>query len=415
MKFMTLKQFLTRVACCAALIIAGCQTTRQMVRTSEAEREAFTADFSPALKDAFLPALTEGPQNEVMHYMNAGTTAFYMGEWTSARIAFDRALLKIESFFADNEIAEQARSNFTPEDFKDFRGEPYERMMAYYYRGLIYLKDGDYENARASFRGGLLQDSLTYEEDYAQDSALLAYLVGWASQCNGDLDLAAESYAEAGKYNEALKAPNPEDTVLFLSELGFGPVKQATGKYNEAMVIVENRSSRERFAIFSQNDRAVMTQLAEDLFFQANTRGGRAIDAILAGKAQFKNDTGIAGQAMQDIGNELMTDANSDQYTAALGIAFALTGVVMSGISAATIPEADVRMWRNLPSVVHLATAPASGFDFKKPMDVMFFDRRGKVVNELFSPVRVGGTGQCRVVWASSRPRDYEDINAPLF
>ena len=77
MKSITSKRFFINLACCAALLIAGCQTTRQMVRTSEAEKEAFMADFSPALKDAFLPALTEGPQNEVMHYMNAGTKMIF--------------------------------------------------------------------------------------------------------------------------------------------------------------------------------------------------------------------------------------------------------------------------------------------------------------------------------------------------
>ena len=29
------------------------------------------------------------------------------------------------------------------------KGEPYERAMVYYYRGLIFLRNGDYENARA--------------------------------------------------------------------------------------------------------------------------------------------------------------------------------------------------------------------------------------------------------------------------
>jgi hypothetical protein len=30
-----------------------------------------------------------------------------------------------------------------------FIGEPYERAMAYYYRGLLYWRDGEIDNARA--------------------------------------------------------------------------------------------------------------------------------------------------------------------------------------------------------------------------------------------------------------------------
>ncbi|MEC8183119.1 MAG: hypothetical protein VX123_13805 [Pseudomonadota bacterium] len=44
-----------------------------------------------------------------------------------------------------------ARSNFAREDVKDFKGEPFERAMVFYYLGLSYLALGDFENARASF------------------------------------------------------------------------------------------------------------------------------------------------------------------------------------------------------------------------------------------------------------------------
>ena len=48
--------------------------------------------------------------------------------------------------------------------------------MAYYYRGVLYLRDGDYENARASFKGGMLQDGFAEEEQNRSDFALLSFL-----------------------------------------------------------------------------------------------------------------------------------------------------------------------------------------------------------------------------------------------
>ena len=104
---------------------------------------------------------------------------------------------RIEAIYADNAKAEAARSKFTKENAKDFKGEPYERAMAYYYRGLAYLAEGDYENARASFKGGMLQDTLAANEKYNADFASLAFLEGWSSQCMGRKDAAASAFAEA--------------------------------------------------------------------------------------------------------------------------------------------------------------------------------------------------------------------------
>jgi len=64
---------------------------------------------------------------------------------------------------------------------KTFLGEPYERVMAYYYRGILYWMDGEPDNARACFRSAQLQDSDTVDKTYASDYALLDYLDGLAS------------------------------------------------------------------------------------------------------------------------------------------------------------------------------------------------------------------------------------------
>ena len=63
------------------------------------------------------------------------------------------ALDRIEAVYADNAKAEAARSKFTKENAKDFKGEPYERAMAYYYRGLAYLAEGDYRTPAPPSRG----------------------------------------------------------------------------------------------------------------------------------------------------------------------------------------------------------------------------------------------------------------------
>ena len=56
---------------------------------------------------------------------------------------------------------------------------------------LAYLAEGDYENARASFKGGMLQDTLAADEKFNADFASLAFLEGWSSHCMGRKDAAA--------------------------------------------------------------------------------------------------------------------------------------------------------------------------------------------------------------------------------
>jgi tetratricopeptide (TPR) repeat protein len=94
-----------------------------------------------------------------MHVLQAGVAAVAEGKTQDATGLFDSALDSIEGMFANTENAAKARSLWYEEGAKDYKGEPYERAMAYYYRGLLYLAEGDYENARASFRGGILQDA----------------------------------------------------------------------------------------------------------------------------------------------------------------------------------------------------------------------------------------------------------------
>ncbi|MEC9175702.1 MAG: hypothetical protein VYC31_04685 [Pseudomonadota bacterium] len=68
---------------------------------------------------------------------------------------------------------------------------------------------------------------------------------------------------------------------------------------------------------------------AADLYHQASTRGGRAVDAVLAGKAVFKEGMLAVGGAMVDLGLAVAhTVKDKDDATAALiGLGFIVSGV----------------------------------------------------------------------------------------
>lgn len=400
-----------------AVMLSGCagpQEHELEVEVAPAEMAAWLDGKPGPLHPHYRTVLRQGPRNAVLNHMRTGLAAMELGADEQAARSFDDALLGIETVYALNEQAAEARSNFTKENAKDFKGEPYERAMAYYYRGLVYLREGDYENARASFRGGLIQDTMAADETFAQDFALLAFLDGWASQCNGDTSLAEDSFAEAVEYRPALTAPAPQHNLLVLAESGASPVKVAGGRHGEALAF--ERGGGAAFAVEArlpdrEPDRAA---LAEDVYWQATTRGGREVDTVLAGKAQFKDTTGAVGDGLLVVG-ALAALSAGDPYNrnsgGALGVGLGLmaAGFVSKTLSAATTPAADIRYWDNLPERVHLAT-----FAVDEPPErvlVAFRDFGGPASADIMAPVTTAAP--CSIAWARNRSASDIPARAP--
>ena len=390
----------------AATALSGCASVQQHEREVEvppAEMELYLSDKPAELHRLYAKVLTQGERNAVLNHMRAGLAAMQIGAWDTAERSFDKALLGIEAVYADNEQAEQARSNWVKENYKAFKGEPYERMMAYYYRGLLYLREGDYENARASFKGGLLQDTLAQEETYSQDAALLAYLSGWASHCSDDPGLAFQAFEEAQEYNAGLDPPADDANLLLLGETGLAPRKVAVGEYDEALAFERADGFRDRAVdmdVAAEDTDAtgeVKLTEAEDIYFQANTRGGRQIERILEGQAKFKQTSDAVGDAAIQGGAAAMTYGAYDDSGGAMaaGLAVMAAGLIAKGISAATRPEADLRAWDNLPDRVHLATLAAE--PVPDEVTARFTDRGGAVMARTTAPVIQAGP--CAIAW----------------
>jgi tetratricopeptide (TPR) repeat protein len=303
------------------------------------------------------------PARDVPLYtLQAGLAAFAEGQQAQSAQLFDTALTGIESMYANSESAARARSLWYEEGAKEFKGEPYERAMAYYYRGLLYLGEGDYENARASFRGGLLQDAFAEEQQFRSDFAMLMVLEGWANQLNGDTGQARDAYAEAGKLRPKWQAPAAGDNVLVVAELGGSPRKLGDGIGNSEIVYRRPKRTPERHIGINVNGKPQTLALVEDVYFQAATRGGRPIDRVIEGKASFASTSGEVGSVLAGVASEgsLISAANGGGGGRALG-AVAAIGAISSIISANVKPRADVRYWANLPETLHVATLHMNG------------------------------------------------------
>lgn len=397
------------LGCIASLVLlGGCagmdiQGHEREISVDPGELQDYLSDKPAEVRRLYAGVLTQGHRNLVLNHMRAGLAAMESGANDVAERSFDIALENIEAIYANNPQAEQARSKFVKENIKDFKGEPYERAMAYYYRGLLYLQEGDYENARASFQGGMLQDTMAEQETYRQDYALLAFLEGWASMCLGDMSTAREHLAEAREYEEHMPDLTADRSLLLVAETGNAPVKVAEGEHRERLRFARGRGFSETGVAFDYMGRIIFGVPVEDIFWQASTRGGREVDAILAGKALFKDDADATGDAL--VGAGLTTAYLGAGYrndTAMVaGGAMALVGLFAKAVSSATTPQADIRYWDNLPDAVHLATAEAAAET--ESVRVSFFDAEGNELADLEKIVPVVHAGPCSIAWARSR------------
>lgn len=339
---------------------AGGPVERQQLTLTAAEQGAVQqrpAYLQPLYRDLY----AEGQRNEVLNRMEIGTAAFYQGDLDIAREQFDAALDMIETVYADNPAAHRARSLWHAEEDKDFKGEPYERAMAYYYRGLIYLIDGDYGNARASFMSGLMQDAFAEEEQHRADFTSLMLLAGWSAERMGQPQLAQEAYSELLSFRPEFPLPEPDHQVLIISETGTSPRKLADGMGHYELVFRRGRNFKEEQVTFMTAQGELPLLTAEDVYFQATTRGGRPIDAIIAGQARFQQATATSGEAFSAIGAGYRTIGGVAGHsgTRQTGNILGLAGVAQQALSTRVQPRADTRYWHRLPDRIHSHTLPA--------------------------------------------------------
>lgn len=436
---MTRSQFAKTYALAAmTLAMAGCATFQDHEKKIAVKPEvmnSFLADKPEPTKRLYRNVLEQGERNLVLNHMRAGLAAMEVGDLPVAERSFDVVTGRIETIYANDPKADEARSNFIKENIKDFKGEAYERAMAFYYRGLLYLMKGDYGNAQAAFGDGILQDTYAESEKYAQDFATLAYLRGWAYRCQGSATGAEMSFREAARLHKqqfaqkhpplgvadaALVAPTNGDNVLLVGETGAAPRKMAAGQYRERLTYLRGPWQPPARVVFHVDSANVVAPASEDVFWQAETRGGRPVDYIMDGKASFKGTTDTVGNAMLAAGVATATYAGytNDRNAAIAGGILVLGGLIAKGISNATRPDADLRQWDNLPEHIHLTTVkldPAADH-----LKVSFLDANGNPGGVPDQNAKVRFAGGCGIVWARSKsaldiPNDAPESGSPAY
>jgi len=353
------------------------------------------------MTDAEAQVAAAAPKDRVLWQDRFAAEALRRGEFDRAKRQLDSVIATLGGQLSGpDEAARRARGYFSGESEKTFIGEPYERVMAYYYRGLLYWRDGEPDNARACFRSAALNDADMLAHQYANDYVLLDYLEGLATaKLGGD---GSDSFARARANTKlALPAYDNEANVLCFVEYGRGPMKYAAGRYGEQLRF-NVRPSNTHSAVLLVDGRQVALPPYDDLNFQATTRGGRVMDYILQNKAVFKGTTDAIGR-LALTGAAIAHDNGEKQDGAATTLAVA--GVISKVISAATNPRADTRTWDNLPQYLSFAAlhlAPGT-----HAARIEFFDVHGERLPEFSRDVTIAvdDTSHDTVVFLSQLSR----------
>lgn len=338
------------------------------------------------------------PQDRVLWDYRIAASALRLGLFEEAKAKLDDAILSMGGIITNSADAARARSLFSGENEKLFIGEPYERVMAYYYRGILYWRDGEPDNARACFRTAQFIDG-DAAEGYRSDYVLLDYLEGLASaKLNADGGDAYKRAVENAK-GRALPAYDRAANVLVFAEFGSGPRKYAGGEYGEQLRFMTGES-RAHSATLTIDNRTIALPAYDDLNFQATTRGGRVMDHILGNKAVFKSTTDTVGDVAA-VGSIVAasrmnrwdgTHSEGSQNTA---LALGAVAILSKIASAATRPEADTRTWDNLPQRLSFAALRLAPGNYAARLE--FFDATGE---------RLGGLTQELTVVVDDGRRD---------
>ncbi|MBA4147892.1 MAG: hypothetical protein H0X66_07220 [Verrucomicrobia bacterium] len=333
--------FLTGTLGVSLLVIAGCATTQS----------SHTSSPRPVIGGQ---TYYGQPRDKVLWAYRNALTAMRQGNYPQAKELLDDAILSMGGIITNDKAARQARSLFHGEAKKTFIGEPYERVMAYYYRGILYWMDGEPDNARACFRSAMFIDSDVENKAYAADYTLLEYLDGLASvKMSGD---GSDALQRARKFSAAsLPDYNSRANVLVFIEAGDGPMKYAAGEYRETLLFSQGKTGA-RSATVRVNGQTIPAPAYDDLYYQATTRGGRVMDQILANKAGFKATTDTIGDA-SIISGAVLAGTQQGRGSKADEVGFGLLafGVLNKIVSSATTPTADTRYWDNLPQYLSFA------------------------------------------------------------
>ncbi|MDB5328564.1 MAG: hypothetical protein JWM57_4133, partial [Phycisphaerales bacterium] len=183
------------------------------------------------------PLSDKTDENYVLNNLRLGSSALAAYDLGTAESAFLKAWEVINAGGV-NSGARSVAAVWIDEKLKIWKGEPYERAMASFDLGLVYLMRNDFNNARAGFENALFKlrdyaDAQDEKKNYSEQEStfvLADILLGRCWQRLGREDLARHAFDDATRLRPDL-APLADynrqvgTNVLLVVEYGYGPRK----------------------------------------------------------------------------------------------------------------------------------------------------------------------------------------------
>ncbi|MGN6506807.1 MAG: hypothetical protein ACTHM6_14730 [Tepidisphaeraceae bacterium] len=355
---------LRRAAACAiaGALAVGCQQPREVTQAHRAVNDYFNGDFPTAIRK-LEPLANNTDENYVLNNLRLGSTALVSYDLPDAEAAFLKAWEVINAGGV-NSGARSAAAVVVDEKLKIWKGEPYERAMASFYLGLVYLVQNDLNNARASFENSLfkLRDYASDKDEKAgyteqESSFVLAdILLGRCWLRLNRPDLAQQSFDRAIKYRPDLASlanaqTQAQSNVLLVVDYGYGPRKVrdndgttlrfvpdpiTAGPIPRPTVFVDG-------AVYPTDDTTLPTI---DTIAMAQQRRWQSIDTIRVTKDVLGTGL-IAGGAGYGL-------YRANQRNFRLEDAAIAGGLIAAGALLRAGSDVDVRQWEMLPRTVFL-------------------------------------------------------------
>jgi len=285
--------------------------------------------------------------DQVLQWMMGGKTALDNGQTANAFSQWQKAADLLDQIWANKEGAKKAGSLWYGELAKEFRGEPYERMMLYFYLGILFYQNEDYGNAQAAFKQISIQgqEAKTVEAQYVFRLALLLEAFALkALNSEGGYQNALQLYlAQGWELPFSLEKP-PQALVIF--EGGTAPKKEWQ-KSPEKLIYQDTNSKQDLIDLSLDGVSKIVYR--QRIFDIAQAKGLREADKYAQGKSQTKDVTQKTGNVATQIGSNLAGSDSGDKLAAALIVG----GLAAQIFSYNIVVQGDTRAWVNLPGYLY--------------------------------------------------------------
>ena len=354
------RRLLAAASSCA--LLTGCQTPKAVREGHAAVIDYFDGDY-PAAAAKLEPIAKEPDENYVLNNLRLGSTALASYDLNTAESAFLNAWQVINAG-GTNSGGRSVAAVVVDEKLKVWKGEPYERAMASFDLGLVYLLRNDYNNARAGFENALFKlrdyadasDEKKGYKDQESTFVLADILLGRCWQRLGRDDQARRAFDDAAKLRPDLAAladPNlhAHTNVLLVVDYGYGPRKRSQYDGTAVAFVPTPRTAGllphpqvtvdGRFYDLGQTGRGTVDTVA-----MAQDRRWQSIDTIRVSKDVVGTGLIAAGAGY---GLYRLNDGRFNGVDAAI-----VGGAIAAGALLRAGSDVDTRQWEMVPRTVYL-------------------------------------------------------------